>query len=252
MAKDQTKITAFQTAVASKLEQLKNKKNEITGDFTQDNTSYPTVQAVKSFVASVMDGLHAVSTSGSYNDLEDTPEFNLVKQATAEAGFASSYYFTVNGVQVGAKINLTKDEFLKEASIKTVGATPSEAESDAGLSTGDKYISLIVNTVDNDSETELILPANDFINLYEADESTLTALNNVFSIKAGGVGSTELADNAVTTVKIVDGNVTTAKIDSKAVTLDKVADEVSAQWIADADTECEAYLDALTAAINEL
>ena len=38
----------------------------------------------------------------------------------------------------------------------------------------------------------------------------------------------------------------------KAVTLAKVADEVSAQWIADADTECEAHLDALTAAINEL
>ena len=87
MAKDQTKITAFQTAVASKLEQLKNKKNEITGDFTQDNTSYPTAQAVKSFVASVIDGLHAVATSGDYADLENTPVFDFVKQATAKYSF---------------------------------------------------------------------------------------------------------------------------------------------------------------------
>lgn len=252
MAKDQTKITAFQTAVASKLEQLKNKKNEITGDFTQDNSSYPTVQAVKSFVTSVIDGLHAVATSGDYADLENTPVFDFVKQATAEDGFASTYYMTIDGEQVGVKINLAKDEFLKEASIKTVGATPSEAESDAGLNAGDKYISLIVNTADNDNESELILPANDFINIYNADETTITIANGTFSIKAAGVTSTELADNAVTTAKIVDENVTTAKIADEAVTLAKLDDEVSAQWIADADTECEAYLDALTAAINNL
>ena len=252
MAKDQTKITAFQTAVASKLEQLKNKKNEITADFTQDNTSYPTVQAVKSFVAFVMDGLHAVAKTGSYNDLEDAPVFDFVKQATAEDGFASTYYMTIDGEQVGVKLNLAKDEFLKEASTKTVGATPSEAESNAGLNAGDKYISLIVNTADNDKESELILPANDFINIYNADETTITISNGIFSIKAGGVTSTELAADSVTTVKIVDENVTTAKIDSKAVTLAKVADEVPAKWVADADTEIESYLDDVTAAINNL
>jgi len=252
MAKDQIKFTAFQTAVASKLEQLKNKKNEITGDFTQDNTSYPTVQAVKSFVASVMDGLHAVAKTGSYNDLEDTPVFDFVKQATAEDGFASTYYMTIDGEQVGVKLNLAKDEFLKEASTKTVGATPSEAESNAGLNAGDKYISLIVNTADNDKESELILPANDFINIYNADETTITISNGTFSIKAAGVTSTELADNAVITSKIADENITTAKIADEAVTLAKLDDEVPAKWVADADTECEAYLDALTAAINEL
>ena len=249
---DTTKVNNFKSAIENKLEQLKNKKNEITGDFTQDNTSYPTVQAVKSFVASVFDGLHAVATSGDYADLENTPVFDFVKQATAEDGFASTYYMTVDGEQVGVKINLAKDEFLKEASTKTVGATPSEAESDAGLVTGDTYISLIVNTADGDNESELILPANDFINIYNADETTITISNGTFSIKAAGVTSTELADNAVITSKIADGNITTAKIADKNVTLAKLDDAVQTQWIADADTECEAYLDALTAAINEL
>ena len=82
--------------------------------------------------------------------------------------------------------------------------------------------------------------------------ATITISNGTFSIKASGVTSTELADNAVITSKIVDENVTTAKIADEAVTLAKLDDEVSAQWIADADTVCEAHLDALTAAINEL
>lgn len=252
MATDQTKINAFKSAVQSTLELLSNKKTEITGDYTQDNTSYPTVQAVKSFIASLFDGLHAVATSGDYADLENTPVFDFVKQATAEDGFASTYYMTVDGEQVGVKINLAKDEFLKEASTKTVGATPSEAESDAGLVTGDTYISLIVNTADGDNESELILPANDFINIYNADETTITIANGTFSIKAGGVTSTELAADSVITAKIADGNVTTAKIADKNVTLAKLDDAVPAKWVADADTECEAYLDALTAAINSL
>ena len=252
MSVDNTKVSAVVTALVSKFEQLSNKKNDITGDYTQDNISYPTVQAVKSFIASLFDGLHAVATSGDYADLENTPVFDFVKQATAEDGFASTYYMTVDGEQVGVKINLAKDEFLKEASMKTVGATPSEAESDAGLVTGDKYISLVVNTADGDNESELILPANDFINIYNADETTITIANGTFSIKAGGVTSTELAADSVTTVKIVDENVTTAKIADEAVTLTKLDSEVQAQWISDADDEINDALDALATAIGNI
>ena len=38
--------------------------------------------------------------------------------------------------------------------------------------------------------------------------------NSQFSIKSGGVGSTQLASNAVTTAKITDANVTRAKLAS--------------------------------------
>ena len=250
---DQTKINNFKNAIENKLEQLKNKKNNLTGDFTQDDTSYPTVQAVKSFISSLFDGLHEVATSGEYSDLENVPVFDIVKQATAESGFASTYYMTVDGTQVGAKINIEKDKMLRSISIETVGATPNEEEQAAGLSEGDQYILMVVATADNDGTTNLILPVGDVFDLQTADESTLTlSAAGVFSIKAAGVTSTELAADSVITAKIADENVTTAKIGSKAVTLAKVADEVSAQWIADADTECEAHLDALTAAINEL
>ena len=249
---DTTKVNNFKSAIENKLEQLKNKKNDITGDFTQDNTSYPTVNAVKSFISSLFDGLHAVATSGEYSDLENVPVFDVVKQATAESGFASTYYMTVDGVQVGAKINIEKDKMLRSVSIETVGATPSAEETAAGLVEGDQYILMVVETADSEGTSNLILPIADVFDLQTADEVTLTLNNGVYSIKAAGVTSTELAADSVTTVKIVDENVTTAKIADKNVTLAKLDDEVQTQWIADADTECEAYLDALTAAINEL
>ena len=277
MSVDDTKVQAFKNALIGKFEVLSNKKNDITGDFTQDNNSFPTVQAVKSFIASAIAGkansadLATVATSGDYDDLTNTPVISVVKQATAETGYASSYYVTVDGTQVGAKINIEKDKMLRSVSVETVGATPTSEETAAGLVTGDQYILMVVQTVDNDGTTNLILPISDMFDLQTADESTLTlSSSGVFSIKTGGVTSTQLASNAVTTAKITDanvtadklasnavttakitdGNVTTAKLDSKAVTKAKLADEVSAQWIDDADDEIEAYLDAITTALS--
>lgn len=60
----------------------------------------------------------------------------------------------------------------------------------------------------------------------EADETSLTLTEGAdaftMSIKAGGVGETELAANAVSTAKIVDEAVTTQKIDDGAVTTVKI------------------------------
>ena len=248
---DNQKVQAFKNALLGKFEVLSNKKNDITGDYTQDNTSFPTVQGVKSFVSNVIAGLADVARTGDYEDLENTPVFNVVKQATAETGYASTYYLTVDGTQVGAKINIEKDKMLRSVSVETVGATPSAEESAAGLDTGDRYILMVVNTVDGDGTTNLILPIDDMFELQTADESTLTlSASGVFSIKAGGVTSTELSSNSVTTVKIADSNVTTAKINAKAVTKAKLADEVATQWIADADSEIEDYLTAITNALQ--
>ncbi|MDR1763975.1 MAG: hypothetical protein LBR64_08515 [Dysgonamonadaceae bacterium] len=59
---------------------------------------------------------------------------------------------------------------------------------------------------------------------YSADESTLTLSGTTFSIKASGVGTDKIADNAVTTAKIADKSVTTAKLDTLSVTTAKIAD----------------------------
>jgi hypothetical protein len=59
---------------------------------------------------------------------------------------------------------------------------------------------------------------------YTADEATLQLVGSEFSIKDGGVGTTQLASNAVTTAKITDANVTADKLASDAVTTAKILD----------------------------
>lgn len=252
MAIDQNKVNALVNALVSKFEQLNNKKTDITGDFTQDNASYPTVKAVKAFVESLFEGLHEVATSGEYSDLENVPVFDVVRQATAESGFASTYYMTVDGVQVGAKINVEKDKMFRRVSVETVGDTPTADESEYNLETGDQYILMVVETADNDGATNLILPIGPMFDLQRADETSLTLIDGVYSVKAGGITSNELASDSVTTAKITDGNVTTAKIADEAVTLTKLNSEVQPQWISDADDEINDALDALATAIGNI
>ena len=164
--------------------------------------------------------LATVATTGSYDDLSDKPTLadlggvvTVEKQATAETGFTATYIVKQDGVQVGSKINIPKDLLLKSAELKTVGATPTEEESDAGLVTGDKYILFVVNTKDDDDPKRLLLPVSDLIDTYTADEVTLTVSGNTFSIKDGGVTRAKLA-TAVTN-----------ELDSKLE-----ADDISVSW----------------------
>lgn len=69
------------------------------------------------------------------------------------------------------------------------------------------------------------------------------------AVAAGGIGTTELADTAVTTGKLADGSVTTAKISDSSVTTAKLAaDAVSTDKILDANvTTAKIADDAITA-----
>jgi microcystin-dependent protein len=51
------------------------------------------------------------------------------------------------------------------------------------------------------------------------------AVNSILTLSDGDVGTSQLATNAVTTVKITDSNVTTAKIANDAITNAKMADD---------------------------
>lgn len=69
---------------------------------------------------------------------------------------------------------------------------------------------------------------------YSADNTTLELTGTTFSIKNAGVAATQLATDAVTTVKITDANVTTAKLADGSVTTAKIADvNVTTAKIAD-------------------
>lgn len=248
-----------------------NKKNSINGDFSSDNVSYPTVKAVKnefgtkviswnsttsdinypseklvkdsldqkiskSNTAGLVKNDGTIDTSTyltSHQSLSDIGgAVTVEKQQTADSGYASTYVIKQGGSQVGVKINIDKDRMLKSATYETVGSTPTTAESTAGMSAGDKYIKLTVNTTDNDSASDIILPINDIFDLQTADNTTIVLTNGVYAVKDGGINTTQLANGAVTA--------------------DKIATAVKNTWLdsSDVQSEISAFATALANAIN--
>ena len=107
---------------------------------------------------------------------------DVVKQTTPESGFFATYVIKQGGVVVGTKINIPKDFLIKSASIKTSTADNTPIP---GIMRGDKYFDFVLNTKDGSATDEhMYLNAKDLVDIYRADETTLTMdANNVFSIK---------------------------------------------------------------------
>ena len=241
-----------------------NKKNDISGDFTSDNISYPTVKAVKEqyegsstvknahvhgnltndgkiagntaadklvvtdtggILAAVttIDADHIVddsaydnigssanSNQSDINSAIDTALANantnlaitVEQQQVADSGYSATYVIKQGGLQVGQKINIFKDKMVRSVSVETVGITPTNEEAAHNLVKGDQYILMVVNTVDNDGATNLILPIDEVFDLQRADEQTLTLNGDIFSIKNSGVDTAQLKDSSVTYAKL--------------------------------------------------
>ena len=254
--------------VKSSLDNKENLSNKITswGNNPSD-TNYPSAKLVKDALDEKLDdtdiptktsdltndgsdGTHPFLTEDSLDSVEVT----LEKQATADTGYASTYVLKQGGTAISPKINIAKDQLLQSASLQTVGSTPSTLETSNSLSAGDKYIKMVVNTENSESGANiLVIPVNDLVDDYSADGTTIVLSNGQFSVKAGGINTTQLANNAVTSDKLNSNAVTTAKINDGAVTADKIASAVSDSWvtISDVDSEIEDYLDSLTAALTD-
>lgn len=148
------------------------------------STVNPTQKEINTAINTKFGQLDNVATSGSYNDLSDTPTYSFT-EITPSSDVFKSYAFTKNGTQVGSTINIPKDYLVKSGSVKTAGATLTSAESNAGVGKNEKYISLIVNTKDNSgTNTELIIPAKDLISEYNGDNETIVIENNVISLSS--------------------------------------------------------------------
>lgn len=256
-------------------ENLANKVTSWSG--TVSDTNYPSEKLVKNALDTKLESSDLpTKTSDLTNDGEgvsgkpfltehqslDSTIVTVDKQQTAETGYSATYVVKQGGSQVGSKINIPKDFLVKSGEVKTVSTADDPV---TGYVVGDKYIDFVINSKDNDATDEhMYILVSDLVEdtTYTADEDTLTLSNGEFSINAGGVDTTELADGAVTvtklgseaveTAKIKDANVTTAKIADDAVTEDKIADDVIASWLTDSDIDgqIEDALDALTAALD--
>lgn len=108
---------------------------------------------------------------------------DVVKKATANAGYIASYQVTVDGTVVGADINIPKDYLVKSADIKVVAAADDPY---AGAVVGDKYIDFVVNTVGGDgNESHIYLSVQDLVDEYTSGDGIEISATNVIAIKLG-------------------------------------------------------------------
>lgn len=124
-----------------------------------------------------------------------------------------------------------EDGFIKLAIDGTAigtGFDASDFVKDSYLSSAsydDKTHILTLTFIDNEDKLQPItVDLSTLVDVYSADEVTLTKDGSTFKIKDGGVGTTQIADKAVTTDKIADLAVTEAKIATDAVTTAKIKD----------------------------
>ena len=277
MAIDTTKVTAVVTAADGRYVKKEAGKGLSTEDFTTAEKtklaglSNTTVDS--SFVADSVNpvqskvikealdlkanaaGLATVATTGSYNDLTDAPTIDelggivdVVKQVTAETGFAATYVVKQNGSQVGSKINIPKDFLVRSATMGTVSTADSPQQ---GFAVGDKYLDFVVNTA-NDDETpqHIYINVKDLIDTYTADESTITLSNGQFAVKAGGIGTTQLSSSVQTSLGYADAFNASA---AAGITSTDISNwnAKSDLTTSDVETTVEAYLTALAAALGQ-
>lgn len=157
---------------------------------------------------------------GMISDAEEAETVSVVKQDTAESGFAATYYLTQGGTQVGAKINIPKDYFAKDATVKTV----TEADKPvAGYKVGQKYIDIEVNVVDSADPKHLYILCDDVITPYTAAQGAAqiqVAISdgNVISasVVAGSIGGTELSEAVNASLALADSAIQADDLGSAA------------------------------------
>ena len=89
------KVNAFLSALADKFEnKQQNKKSDISGDFSEDTISYPTVQGVKTWVNGLLAGKSNTGHGHTKSEISDFPVG--VSSFTNDAGYLTSHQ-SLNG-----------------------------------------------------------------------------------------------------------------------------------------------------------
>lgn len=113
------------------------------------------------------------------------------KLTTAESGYLSSYVVKQNDIQVGDTINIPKDYLVKSATMETCSVANTPV---SGYAIGDKYLDFVINTKDSSAtDSHIYILVSDLIDTYTADGSTLQLSNGQFSVKSGGIDTTQLS-----------------------------------------------------------
>ena len=238
-------------ATSGSYEDLTNKPTipTATSDLTNDSGFITQHQDISGKANSA--DLATVATSGDYDDLINKPTIpgavTVEKQAQAESGYASTYVVKQGGSQVGSKINIPKDFFVKSAQVKTAAAADLTTLGQ-GYSEGDKYIDFVINTIDNDeTNAHMYVNVKDLVEdtTYTADESTLTLVSGQFKVKNGGIGATQLASEINTKLGYAEAYNSNTVLQGITATDISNWNAKSELTMAQVDSEINAALDAL-------
>lgn len=109
------------------------------------------------------------------------PEYSIVKDASAAAGFFATYHLTKAGANVGEAINIPKDYLVKSAEVATVETADDPY---VGAVVGDKYIDFTVNTVGGDgNESHMYIAVKDLMTPISAGNGINVSASNQISAK---------------------------------------------------------------------
>lgn len=207
---------------------------------------------------------------GSLENLETTDKDNLVealneiRNSVSAGGVAAQ--ITMEESTTGLADGILKAYTIKQGSA-TVGTIniPKDMVVQSGEVVVDPdgheagtYIKLVLANATND---EIYVNVGTLVDIYKAKANAAqiqlaidSATREISaSVVAGSIGTTELADAAVTTVKIADGNVTKAKLSTEVqASLDKAdaADANAQGYATTAESNAKAHADQLNTAMN--
>lgn len=142
---------------------------------------------------------------------------SVAAAATPAAGYAKTYEIKQNDTLIGT-IDIPKDMVISAGEVKVADA--SDTAIDSTVVAGEKYIVLTIANATND---KLYISVKDLVDTYTAEANATqiqlaidSSTNEISAtIVAGSVTVTELANDAVETVKIKDKNVTKAKLEQE-------------------------------------
>lgn len=222
------------TTNEGEIDEIKKKLLELVGNPDPGNPDAPTgsidekiaaaINPIKDFLGNENNTLttNEKTVTGAINELKGIIEHNdtaaevtIITDDTTE-GALKSYTVKQGATTVGI-IDIPKDLVVTSGTVEVDPPTL-----DPGT-----YIKLVIANQDN----PLYINVGTLVDIYSAEQDPAQIQISVnqttrkigATILAGAVNTTELADNAVTTVKIADGAVTKAKLATDAVTADKIA-----------------------------
>ena len=219
------------TGDSTTLQSAKDYSDSLADNYDPAGTAQTKADEVKAIIGNTEDLDTTAKTDivSAINEVLDVVDAGgagsvvTIDTSVTTEGYAKSYTIKQGGASVGT-IDIPKDMVVSSGTV----------EKDPADQAPGTYLVL---TLANATSDKIYINVGTLVDIYTAKASATQvqlAINSVTreisaTIVAGGVGTTELADNAVTTIKIADANVTKAKLATAVQTsLDKADSAVQA------------------------